>query len=215
MQDFASVKSFYQTRGLAERVGWGTKPAILVVDLTKGFTDPDSPLGSDLGDVILETNRVIDAARASSMPVIFTSIAYDDPERDAGFWLKKIPSLAVLRSGTAEVEVDPRLERRADEPVIVKRFGSSFAGTDLQARLSFAGVDTLVLCGTSTSGCIRATAIDAIQHGFRCIVPESAVGDRAEAPHIANLFDIDAKYGDVVTTDEVIARLRTPPGAPD
>ena len=212
MQDLDQVMAFYRTRGLAARSGWGNRPAVLVIDLTLGFTDPDSPLGSDVSGVIAETNRVLAAARACGRPVLFTSIAYRDPARDAGHWLKKIPALEALRHGTPEVEVDPRLKRRAQEPVIFKRFGSSFAGTDLQALLSFQGVDTLVLCGVSTSGCIRATAVDAVQHGFRCIVPESAVGDRAEAPHIANLFDIDAKYGDVVPTDEVVARLNAETG---
>jgi nicotinamidase-related amidase len=207
MEGFDAARRLYEAKGFARQVGWGERPAVLVVDLTNGFTDPTSPVGGDLSPVIEATRRLLDAARPQGLPVIFTSIAYHDPEREAGHWLRKIPALGVLRHGTAAVEVDARLGRQPGEPVLYKCFASSFFGTHLQAMLQHRRVDTILLCGTSTSGCVRATAIDAVQHGFRCIVPEEAAGDRAEGPHRANLFDIDAKYGDVVKLEEALAEL--------
>jgi nicotinamidase-related amidase len=207
MQDFDSARRLYAERGFARRVGWGDRPAILVIDLTNGFTDPDSPVGGDLTDVIKETRRVLDLARSTSLPVMFTSIAYDDPDLEGGYWVKKIPALRVLKMGTDAVQIDPRLGRRVSEPVLFKRFTSAFFGTNLQSLLQSLRIDTLVVCGTSTSGCIRSTACDAVQMGFRCIVPETAVGDRAEAPHLANLFDINAKYADVAPIAEVLEEL--------
>jgi maleamate amidohydrolase len=199
MSDYVELRGDYLRRGFASRIGWGARPAVLVVVLTSGFTDPTTPLGADLSDVIAATNRILEIARPAAMPVIFTSIAYGDPVVEGGHWVRKIPALELLREGSPLVGVDPRLGRRSNEPVIVKRFASAFAGTSLHAMLQMLRVDTLVLCGTSTSGCIRASAVDAVQLGFRCIVPEEAVGDRARLPHEANLFDIDSKYGDVVS----------------
>jgi maleamate amidohydrolase len=208
VDDFSDARALYAKKGLGSRVGWGARSAVIVVDVTNGFTDPDSPVGADLTEVIAETNRVLAVARGSGVPVIFTSIAYEDPDVEGGHWVRKIPALRVLRKGTPAVDVDVRLNRKPSEPLIYKCYTSSFFGTHLQALLQHLGVDTVVLCGTSTSGCIRATACDAVQLGFRCIVPESAVGDRAEAPHRANLFDIDSKYADVMSVPEVLKELQ-------
>lgn len=207
MSDYGEVRGDYLRRGFASRTGWGERPAVLVIDLTVGFTDSSTPLGADLSEVIAATNRILEVARPAAIPVIFTSIAYADPAVEGGHWVRKIPALEILKEGSPLVEVDARLDRRPNEPVIVKRFTSAFAGTSLHAMLQSLRVDTLVLCGTSTSGCVRATAVDAVQSGFRCIVPEEAVGDRAELPHEANLFDIDSKYGDVVSLAAAIDAL--------
>lgn len=188
-------------------MGWGERPAVIVVDFSNGFTDPAYPVGADVSPAVAETCRVLDAGRAARLPVFFTSIAYDDPVRDGGHWVRKIPALNVLRSGTIAVEVDHRLQRRPSEPLVFKRFASAFFGTDLASRLQFLCVDTLIICGVTTSGCVRATVVDAVQLGFRCIVPETAVADRADAPHRANLFDINGKYGDVLPLDEVLAEI--------
>jgi maleamate amidohydrolase len=208
VQEFSDAKALYARKGLGSRVGWGERPALLVVDVTIGFSDPNSPVGADLSGVIGEINRLLDVARLRELPVIFTSIAYDDPDVEGGHWVRKIPALRVLRRGTPSVEVDPRLHRGPSEPVIYKCYTSAFFGTPLQALLQHLRVDTLVVCGCSTSGCIRATACDAVQFGFRCIVPETAVGDRAEAPHRANLFDIDSKYADVLPLPDVLEALQ-------
>jgi maleamate amidohydrolase len=208
LEDFSRAKALYEQKGLGSRVGWGSRPAVLVVDVTNAFTDPSSPGGADLSEVIDEINQLLDVARESRVPVIFTSIAYDDPDIEGGHWVRKIPALRVLRRGTPAVDVDSRLSRKPSEPLIFKCYTSSFFGTHLQTLLQNLGVDTLVVCGCSTSGCIRATACDAVQLGFRCIVPETAVGDRAEAPHRANLFDIDAKYADVMELPVVLEELQ-------
>ncbi|HBY94597.1 MAG TPA: carbamoylsarcosine amidase [Chloroflexi bacterium] len=203
----------YEQAGLARRVGFGERPVVLVVDFIRGFTDPACPLGGDLTDEVGAARQVLDAARTAGIPVIFTAIVYDDPQaRDAGLWLKKVPSLSWLGRGSAWVAVDERLERRLDERVIEKKFASAFAGTDLASYLTTLGRDTIILVGCTTSGCIRASAIDGLQHGFRVIVAREAVGDRAAGPHQANLFDIDAKYGDVVALDTVLQYLAA--GAP-
>lgn len=198
----------YEQAGFARRVGFGQRPAVVVVDFIRGFTDPACPLGGELTDEIGATRQILDAARTAGVPVIFTAIVYDDPQaRDAGLWLKKVPSLSWLQRGSPWVAVDERLGRRSDERVVEKKFASGFAGTDLAAYLTTLGRDTIILMGCTTSGCIRASAIDGLQHGFRVIVPREAVGDRAAGPHEANLFDIDAKYGDVVALSTVLEYL--------
>jgi maleamate amidohydrolase len=140
--------------------------------------------------------------------VAFTAVGFDGSGRDGGLWPKKMPALHDLVIGSRWVEIDPRLGRRSDEPVIVKKGASAFFGTNLGAILTDARVDTVVLCGVTTSGCIRATAVDLLQHGFPTIVPKECVGDRARAPHEANLFDINAKYADVVSRADAVAYLQ-------
>lgn len=199
---------FYKRHGLAARAGFGQRPAVIVVDAILGFTDTASPLASDYGAEIAAIAKLLEAARGRSVPVAFSTVAYDNPA-EAGAFLKKVPSLATLASGTRWVEVDPRLKRRSKEALIVKKFASCFFGTHLASHLAFLGVDTAIVTGFTTSGCVRATALDAMQSGFVPVVPRECVGDRASAPHEANLFDIDAKYGDVVTLAETLAWLET------
>jgi nicotinamidase-related amidase len=199
--------TFYQSRGFAQRVGFGARPALLIIDFIRAFTDLTSPLASNLDNEIAATRQLLDVSRALKLPIAFTTVEYDEGFRDAGVFIKKVPSLSVLRKGTPMVEVDDRLTPRADEHVLVKKYASAFFGTSLAATLTAAGVDTLLITGCTTSGCVRASAVDACQNGFRTIVVRECVGDRAEPPHEANLFDIDAKYGDVVTLEEAMAYL--------
>lgn len=200
---------FYQRRGFAQRVGFGTRPALLIVDFIKGFSDLRSPLASNLDKEIAATKKVLTAARKVKLPIAFTTVEYDAGFRDAGVFIKKVPSLAVLKKGSPWVEVDDRLQPRATEHVLVKKYASAFFGTALASTLTAAGVDTLLIAGCTTSGCVRASAVDGCQHGFRTIVIEECVGDRAPGPHAANLFDIDAKYADVVSLVETLAYLKT------
>jgi len=203
----------YARARLGERVGYGERPAVLVVDLQLGFTAPEvSPVAGELGAVIAATNRILAAARVAGAPAYFTVIGYD-PEcmDDAGLWPKKGPYLRTLTLGSDLVKLDPRIERRPSDLVLVKKYASAFFGTHLAPTLAAKGVDTVVVTGCTTSGCVRATIVDALGYGLRPIVPVEAVGDRADEPHEASLFDIDAKYGDVVSLDEVLeylARLR-------
>jgi maleamate amidohydrolase len=189
------------------RLQLGVRPAVLVVDFSLGFTDPSSPLGADLTAEVTATRRLLDAARARGIPVFFTTVAFGPGARDGGIWPQKIPTARTLALGSRWVELDPRLGRRPDEPLIVKKGPSAFFGTHLAALLVAARADTVVLCGATTSGCIRATAIDLIQYGCPALGPRVCVGDRARAPHEANLRDIDADYADVVAAEEAFAYL--------
>ncbi len=207
-----AAREAYARAELGREFLLGSKPAVLVVDFSCGFTDPESRLGAEMTAEVDATRRLLDAARARGVPVVFTTIGFAPGGGDGSLWLQKLPALADLELGGRWVEIDPRLGRRDDEPVLVKKGASAFFGTNLVAILVNAGVDTVVLCGATTSGCVRATAIDLLQNGFPAIVPRECVGDRARAPHEANLFDIQAKYADVVGVDEAIAYVESVPG---
>ena len=202
----------YAKAGLGQSVALGSSPAVLVVDFSCGFTDPECALGSDMTEAVEQTKRVLDVAREKWLPVVFTTIGFEPSLKDGGLWLQKAPSLGDLQIGGRWVEIDPRLERREDEPIVLKKGASGFFGTNLASILVSQGVDSVVLCGATTSGCIRATAIDLLQYGWPTIVPRECVADRAQAPHEANLFDIQAKYADVVAVDQAIEYLESVPG---
>jgi maleamate amidohydrolase len=202
-----TTQDIYERARLGQSVTLGTRPAVLVVDFSRGFTDPESTLGSDLTREVEATNRVLTVAREREIPVIFTTIGFEPNLKDASLWLEKLPALEELIVGSKWVEIDPRLERREDETVVLKKGPSAFFGTNLPSILVSQGVDTVVLCGATTSGCIRATAIDLLQYGYPTLVPRECVGDRAEEPHGANLVDIQAKYADVVSVEEALSYL--------
>ena len=194
--------------GFHGRAGFGRRPALLVVDVNVGFTDPASPLVCDLDDVVAAIGRLLDEARRAELPVVYTTVSYDEGDKlTAAAFIDKIPALLTLEAGSRWVEIDPRIAPLTGEPVLNKLFASAFFGTALSSLLAAAGCDSVIVTGASTSGCVRATVVDAIQHGYRPLVPREAVGDRNPAAHEANLYDIDAKYGDVVTVDEVVALL--------
>ena len=188
-------------------LGVGERPAIVVVDLNLGFTDPSSPLACDLDSVLVSCRSLLDAGRAAEVPIFFTTIVYDDVwEAAAAVFLRKVPALKVLRPGTRWVEIDERLGRREDEPIIVKAHASAFFGVPFASML--AGRDTLVVCGASTSGCVRATVVDAMQHGLSPIVPVECVGDRNPRAHEQTLEDVGGRYGDVLSLREVAGALQ-------
>jgi maleamate amidohydrolase len=197
----------YQEALLGGAVGYGNNLAILVVDFQRSFVDPDVPGGGDFSSAIKATRRLLDVARSVQTPVVFTVTAYEKHLKDAGLFIEKCPTLEHSIIGSPMVALDPELNRTDDEPVVVKNFASGFFGTSLASLLNKIGVDTVVVCGCTTSGCVRASVIDAMQHGFRAIVPRECVADIAEEPHEANLFDIDSKYGDVVGIEEVIDQI--------
>jgi maleamate amidohydrolase len=194
--------------GFHGRAGFGQRPALLVIDVNVGFTDPASPLVCDLEDVVAAIRRLLDEFRRAELPVVYTTVSYDEGDKvAAAAFIDKIPALLTLEAGSRWVEIDPRIAPLPSEPVLNKLFASAFYGTPLSSLLASAGCDSVVVTGASTSGCVRATAVDAIQHGYRPAVPREAVGDRNPAAHEANLYDIDTKYGDVVGIDDVIAHL--------
>jgi nicotinamidase-related amidase len=197
--------------GFHGRAGFGRRPALVVVDVNRGFTDPDSPLVCELDDVVAAIRRLLDAFRAAGLPVAFTTVAYDEAGKQAAaVFIDKVPALLALEAGSGWTEIDPRIAPLDGEPVLTKLWASAFHGTPLASFLTAQGCDSLVVTGASTSGCIRATAVDALQHGYRVLVPRDAVGDRNPSAHEANLYDIDTKYGDVVTSGDVLAALGVP-----
>lgn len=205
-------QAIYERADMDNRVGYGDDPALLVVDLQTGFTDPENPLGGDLTEVVERTNALVDAAHDGGAPVVFTRIVTrHEAARDLSVWGEKVPSLATLQAGGEWVDIDPRLHVEADDHVLDKRQASAYHETELDSMLTHLGVDTVVVTGCTTSGCIRATAVDACSHGYRTVVPERAVGDRAVEPHEANLFDINAKYGDIRPIEEVADYLTDHP----
>jgi nicotinamidase-related amidase len=203
------AREVYARAGLGASVTLGSRPCVLVIDFSCGFTDPECALGSDMTPQVEATRRLLDVARDKRLPVVFTTIGFDASLKDGGLWLQKVPTLGDLQLGGHWVEIDERLGRREDETVIVKKGASGFFGTNLASVLVSQGVDSVILCGATTSGCVRATVIDLLQYGWPTLVPRECVGDRAQAPHEANLFDIQAKYADVVALEEAIAYLES------
>jgi maleamate amidohydrolase len=203
------TREIYERARLGQSVTLGERPAVLVVDFSRGFTDPECTMGSDLTQEVEATNRLLSAAREREIPIIFTTIGFEPNLKDGSLWLEKAPGLAELVVGGKWVEINPRLERREEETVILKKGASAFFGTNLPSILVSQGVDTVIMCGATTSGCIRATAIDLLQYGYPTLVPRECVGDRAQAPHEANLVDIQAKYADVVSVEEALAYIES------
>lgn len=210
MQRFDHLAHDYRQHGLAGRVGFGERPALLVIDFIKAYTTPGSSLYAAPGapDAVRASQPLLAAARAAAIPIIYTTVAYAPNGRDGGIFVLKVPALRQLTRDSPLIEIVDELRPQPDELVIEKKYASAFFGTHLAATLTALRVDTLILIGCSTSGCIRASAVDGMQHGFRVIVPRECVGDRAPEPHLANLFDIDGKYGDVVAVADVIRYLK-------
>ncbi|HUI51892.1 MAG TPA: isochorismatase family protein [Terriglobales bacterium] len=211
-QDVSRAEAIYEKSGIGARVGYGSRPALLIVDFQRGFTDPKCPVGGDLSEEIAATQQLLAAARKANVPVAFTAVGFHESARDGAIWLRKMPGLAVLKEKSPWCEIDERVAPQAGEPVWIKRASSAFFGTPILPFLNAAGVDTLIVVGCVTSGCIRATTIDAVSYGYHTIVPEECVGDRAEGPHRWNLFDIDAKYADVEPQAAVLEYLHARAG---
>ncbi|MGE0766456.1 MAG: isochorismatase family protein [Hyphomicrobiaceae bacterium] len=190
------------------RLGFGKKPAVIVIDFIRAYTTLGAPFfGQGVVDAVEHSVPLLAAARKAKVPIIYTKVLYHPSGVDGGLFVRKVPALRMLVQGEPLAEIDPKISPAPDDLVIVKNYPSCFFGTSLQSTLTGLGVDTLILIGCSTSGCVRAAAIDGIQYGYRVIVPRECAGDRHDAPHDANLFDINAKYGDVLPKAEVIAYL--------
>lgn len=205
MRDDANARSgFYGT------LSAGCRPALLVVDFQRGFTEPGvSPLASDASKAVESTNVLISAMRGIG-PVIFTVVAYEPHLADAGVWVRKCSSLATLIRGTKPVELDPRLDYDPQRDVLLaKTQASAFFGTPLAGILAASRCDMVVIAGCTTSGCVRASAVDAIQHGFLPFVVRDCVADRSVAQHESNLVDIESKYGEVLSLPDMIATLES------
>jgi maleamate amidohydrolase len=202
-----ATRTDYERKGFAARSGYGRSPVLLVVDFINAFTDPSTPLGGNFAWEINATRQLQEAFRRGNLPIVYTTIVYAKDLRDGGLFVKKVPSLAILQRGSPLIEVDQRIQPMPGEKIVEKKYASAFFGTNLDVDLHSLGVDTVIMAGCTTSGCIRASAIDSLQYGFHTIVVREAVGDRAAGPHEANLFDIDAKYADVVPLNEALNYL--------
>lgn len=203
-EHLAQLRQRYLSRGWGGRVGFGTRPALIVIDLARFWTEPKAQIGSDLESVIAGACRVLAAARAAKIPVFFTTFAFDaaDPPSPQNRKLQ----LKLSPGDEGLFELDPRLGRRSDEKLIRKRYASSFKGTNLHEMLASLRIDTLIVTGVSTSHCVYATCRDATD-SYRVIVPREAVGERCELFHEASLLDIDLDLGDVMPVEEVVGCL--------
>lgn len=210
----SAEQAFFAQRGFGLTIGFGRRPAVLVIDMIQAFTDPQAMLGAPLSAQIEATQALLASARARGLPIFFSTVSYDDGDfKDAGIWALKQKGVMTLRAGTPGVELDPRLQRLSGEGWLVKKYASCFFGTDLTSRLLSRGVDTLLLAGCTTSGCVRASAVDALQTGLRPMVVRECVGDRSQAAHDQSLFDLQAKYADVVGLDEACGYIDQLPHA--
>ena len=207
MNDRTGLQQNY--RGVFDsRMGFGARPAIIVVDFIKAYTTPGAPLYAPaVVDAVRATIPLLAKARQQGVPVIYTRVLYHPSGADGGLFVQKVPALRRMVEGEPLAEIVPELPPGPDDVILIKQYASAFFGTSLAAMLTARGTDTLIITGCSTIGCVRATAVDAMQYGFRPIVPRECVGDRHDGPHEANLFDINAKYGDVVALADVMHRL--------
>ncbi len=203
-----SQAQVYDTAGFGRAVPRGRRPAIVVVDFSYGFTDTAYPTAANMASQIAATRRLTDIARDAGFPVIYTTIAYHPGEIAMLPWLRKASGMAALLEGSRLVEIDAATGVRPEDPVVVKKGASAFFGTSLAAMLTGAGVDTLIVTGATTSGCVRATVVDAVQSGFNVLVPRDCCADRAHAPHEANLYVMHQKYADVTDAEDISAWLK-------
>jgi maleamate amidohydrolase len=202
----------YQKAGYGQgNVGFGDHPALLIVDFQKAFTSEDSPIGGSplIKVAVAKTNELIALARQEELPIIHTVVGYREDKKDMGLWPLKVGTLANVTLGSKWVEIDDALEVKPEDIVITKKMPSAFFNTDLTNILISNRIDTLIIAGCTTSGCIRATAIDSFSYGFRTIIAEECVGDQGIEPHRANLFDINNRYGDILSNSQIFSHFFT------
>ena len=203
-----SQEEVYKQAGFGQRIPRGNKPAIVVVDFSYGFSDTQYPTAANMEKQIAATKVLTDLARSKKFPVIYTTIAYHEGEVDTLPWLKKAAGLAALLEGSRLVEIDVGTNIQPNDIIISKKGASAFFGTSLAAVLTAHNVDTVIITGATTSGCVRASVVDAVQSGFNVLVPEDCCADRAQAPHDAAMYDIDQKYGDVTDSKDIYEYLQ-------
>ncbi len=201
-----SELDIYKHQNMGNASGFGAQPALVIVDFVLGFTDPDQFGGGNIADAIAHTVPLLAHARAQGWPVAHTRVVYADDGSDAGVFTLKAPGLRALTEAAAASQIVPELAPLSGELVVRKRGASAFFDTPLSGWLRMRRVDTLVVAGCTTSGCVRATVVDALQHDFRTVVATDCVGDRALSPHEASLFDMGQKYADLMTGAEIAAR---------
>ena len=194
--------------GRPHALGPGARPAVLVVDFIEGFTHVESPLGGPWDDEVAAAAKLVRSAGDAGVPVLFTTVEFRPNDLRTNLLALKSPGIAILTAGSKWTAIDHRLPRNEHDIVISKKYGSAFFATSLSAQLQVLGVDTLFVAGCVTSGCVRASVVDAVQSGFRPLVVREAVGDRSPLANEANLQDIEQRYGDVVSLEEAVRHLR-------
>ncbi len=199
--------SIFETQHFGQRMGFGLRPALLIVDFTVGFNDPAAFGGGNISDAVRNTGPLLDKVRSLGLPVAHTKIVYAEDGSDTNVHCLKVPRLLTLTDDNPASDFVPELKPRKGEIVIRKRLPSAFFGTDLCGMLLAKGIDTLIVAGCTTSGCVRASTLDAMCHGFRPMVVSDCVGDRAQGPHEASLFDLGKKYADIMSRADVYAEL--------
>ena len=197
----------YQQAGFGGSLAFGRRPALVIVDFVRAYIEPGSPLYAGCESAFESAKRVLAAARKAGIPVIFTGVEYEPGGVNGGIFYRKVGALKVFERGSRLGEYCDGLEPRPGEWLLLKQYASAFFGTTLAPTLTAQGIDTVIITGVSTSGCVRATALDACQHGFIPFVVRDAVGDRDPRPHEANLFDLQQKYAEVVGEAAIIAHL--------
>ena len=203
----ADLGADYQQAGFGGSLAFGKRPALVIVDFVRAYIEPGSPLYAGCESAFESAKRVLAAARKAGIPVIFTGVEYEPGGVNGGIFYRKVGALKVFDRGSRLGEYCNGLEPRPGEWLLLKQYASAFFGTTLAPTLTAQGVDTLIITGVSTSGCVRATALDACQHGFIPFVVRDAVGDRDPRPHEANLFDLQQKYAEVVGEAVIVAHL--------
>lgn len=198
----------YAAAGFGKKLGWGNSPVLLVIDFLEAYLRPDSPMYAGVEDELEVTERILKAAREAGLPIIYTRIEYAPDGRDGGHFFRKIEGLKHLVKGNPLAEISGRIRPEKGDLIVTKQYASSFFGTSLASTLASSRIDTVVMVGLTTSGCVRATALDALQHGFIPIVVADACGDRDQRIQEANLLDLRAKYADVLDSAEVIDKFR-------
>lgn len=203
----SDLQADYERAGFGGRLKFGQRPALLIIDVVQAYLEPSSSLYAGVEDALASNVRLLEAARREGVMVVFTNVVYQAGGVDGGVFYRKVPALRCFDAGSPLGRFPPQIVPRPDEVVVCKQYASAFSGTSLAATLTASGVDTVVIGGFTTSGCVRASATDALQHGFIPFVVREACGDRAAGPHEANLFDLQAKYAEVIGEAEAISAL--------
>lgn len=204
-----SAEEVYRRQTFGQRLGFGRKAALLIVDFTVGFNDPAIFGGGNIAAAIARSRGLLAHFRRAELPVAYTRIVYADDGSDVGMFATKVPALSRLTLDAPAAQIVPELAPQRGEAVFLKTQASAFFGTGLAPWLVRNGCDTVVVAGCTTSGCVRASVVDAVSYNFHTIVAVDCVGDRASAPHEANLFDMRQKYADVLSRDEIVRQLDT------
>ena len=209
MSDPTSDLDIYKRQGYGGTSGFGSRPAVVVVDFVNGFADPEQFCGGNIGEAIDNTAKLLPAVRKAGVPIAYTRVVYADDGSDVGVFCLKAPKLANLTENAFSSQIVEALLLEPGDLVVRKNQPSAFFGTGLTAWLIGRGIDTVIVAGCTTSGCVRASVVDSMSYNFRTIVASDCAGDRALAPHQANLFDMEQKYADLLTHEEIIALLGT------